>query len=189
MPTGRPLTPLTLSAEEKAKLDLLTRRPKTDQRTAQRSRIVLELRRRLKQHRRGGQARSDAPNRGPMAAAFSGRTTRRPGRCAALGPAPQAHRCQGRGSHHPHPGDPAQARHWTGAPALWPRPAASNKNAIVRICQRPPALPCGQRLRPLAISLRSIGAPLASSRICRSTSSSPPTPSSWKRCATSSVFT
>jgi len=24
------------------------------------------------------------------------------------------------------------------------------------ICQRPPALPCGQRLRPLAISLRSV---------------------------------
>jgi len=42
MPTGRPLPPLTLSAEEKAKLALLARRPKTDQRTAQRSRIVLD---------------------------------------------------------------------------------------------------------------------------------------------------
>ena len=42
MPTGRPLPPLTLSAQEKAKLALLARRPKTDQRTAQRSRIVLD---------------------------------------------------------------------------------------------------------------------------------------------------
>ncbi len=42
MPTGRPLPPLVLNAEEKAKLDLLARRPKTDQRTAQRACIVLD---------------------------------------------------------------------------------------------------------------------------------------------------
>lgn len=42
MPTGRPLPPLDLNAEEKAKLELLARRPKTDQRTALRSRIVLD---------------------------------------------------------------------------------------------------------------------------------------------------
>ena len=42
MPTGRPMKPLVLNAGEKAKLALLARRPKTDQRTAQRARIVLE---------------------------------------------------------------------------------------------------------------------------------------------------
>ena len=33
---------LVLSAEEKAKLELMARRPKTDQRAAQRARIVLD---------------------------------------------------------------------------------------------------------------------------------------------------
>lgn len=42
MSTGRPLHPLLLNAEEKAKLELMARRPKTDQRTAQRARIVLD---------------------------------------------------------------------------------------------------------------------------------------------------
>ena len=42
MPTGRPLPPLVLNAEEKTKLETMARRPKTDQRTAQRSRIVLD---------------------------------------------------------------------------------------------------------------------------------------------------
>ena len=36
------MKPLVLSAEEKAKLQLIARRPKTDQRTAQRARIVLD---------------------------------------------------------------------------------------------------------------------------------------------------
>ena len=42
MPIGRPLQPLVLSVEERAKLELMARRPKTDQRTAQRARIVLD---------------------------------------------------------------------------------------------------------------------------------------------------
>ena len=42
MPTGRPMKPLGLTAEAKAKLELMARRPKTDQRTAQRARIVLD---------------------------------------------------------------------------------------------------------------------------------------------------
>lgn len=42
MPTGRPIKPLILKADEKAKLEMMARRPKTDQRTAQRSRIVLD---------------------------------------------------------------------------------------------------------------------------------------------------
>ncbi len=42
MPTGRQLPPLVLNAEEKSKLEMMARRPKTDQRTAQRSRIVLD---------------------------------------------------------------------------------------------------------------------------------------------------
>jgi transposase len=42
MLTGRPMEPLVLNAEEKAKLELMARRPKTDQRTAQRARIVLD---------------------------------------------------------------------------------------------------------------------------------------------------
>jgi transposase len=42
MRTGRPKKELTLSAEEKAKLQLMARRPKTDQRTALRARIVLD---------------------------------------------------------------------------------------------------------------------------------------------------
>jgi transposase len=36
------MKPLVLGAEEKARLELMTRRPKTDQRTAQRARIVLD---------------------------------------------------------------------------------------------------------------------------------------------------
>ena len=36
------MKPLVLSAGEKAKLELMARRPKTDQRTAQRARIVMD---------------------------------------------------------------------------------------------------------------------------------------------------
>ena len=39
---GRPMKELVLLAEEQAKLELMVRRPKTDQRTAQRAHIVLE---------------------------------------------------------------------------------------------------------------------------------------------------
>ena len=42
MRTGRPLKPLTLQPEEQTKLEMMARRPKTDQRTAQRARIVLD---------------------------------------------------------------------------------------------------------------------------------------------------
>ena len=42
MSIGRPLKPLALEPEERAKLELMARRPKTDQRTAQRARIVLD---------------------------------------------------------------------------------------------------------------------------------------------------
>jgi hypothetical protein len=42
MSIGRPKKELVLDAEEKAKLQLMVRRPKTDQRTAQRARIVLD---------------------------------------------------------------------------------------------------------------------------------------------------
>lgn len=42
MRTGRPMKELVLQAEEKAKLELMVRRPKTDQRTAQRARIILD---------------------------------------------------------------------------------------------------------------------------------------------------
>ena len=42
MATGRPTKPLILGAEEQSKLELMARRPKTDQRTALRARIVLE---------------------------------------------------------------------------------------------------------------------------------------------------
>src|ERR1041385_5886410 len=41
MRTGRPTEPVILQAEEQAKLELMARRPKTDQRTALRARIVL----------------------------------------------------------------------------------------------------------------------------------------------------
>jgi transposase len=47
MRTGRPIQPLVLSDEDKAKLALMARRPKTDQRTAQRARIVLDCSRGL----------------------------------------------------------------------------------------------------------------------------------------------
>ncbi len=40
--TGRPTKPLILNEEERSKLELMARRPKTDQRTAQRARIVLD---------------------------------------------------------------------------------------------------------------------------------------------------
>ena len=40
--TGRPTKPLILGTEERSKLELMARRPKTDQRTALRARIVLE---------------------------------------------------------------------------------------------------------------------------------------------------
>ena len=42
MATGRPTKPLILGPEEQSKLELMARRPKTDQRTALRARIVLE---------------------------------------------------------------------------------------------------------------------------------------------------
>ena len=42
MSIGRPLKPLTLQPEERTQLELMARRPKTDQRTAQRARIVLD---------------------------------------------------------------------------------------------------------------------------------------------------
>ena len=41
MPTGRPTKPLNLTAEEKEKLTLLARRPKSSQAFAMRARIVL----------------------------------------------------------------------------------------------------------------------------------------------------
>jgi transposase len=41
MRTGRPIKPLEITEEDKAKLTMMARRPKTDQRTAQRARIVL----------------------------------------------------------------------------------------------------------------------------------------------------
>ena len=42
MATGRPTKPLIIGPEEQSKLELMARRPKTDQRTALRARIVLE---------------------------------------------------------------------------------------------------------------------------------------------------
>lgn len=42
MRTGRPTKPLMLEAAEKAKLELMARRPKSDQRTARRARIILD---------------------------------------------------------------------------------------------------------------------------------------------------
>ena len=42
MPIGRPMKPLHLNAPEKAKLEMMARGPKTDQRPAQRARIVLD---------------------------------------------------------------------------------------------------------------------------------------------------
>ncbi|MFW6161373.1 MAG: helix-turn-helix domain-containing protein, partial [Planctomycetota bacterium] len=41
MRTGRPKKPLELMADEREKLDMLARRPKTSQRMAQRAKIVL----------------------------------------------------------------------------------------------------------------------------------------------------
>jgi transposase len=41
MRTGRPIKPLFLAEEDRSKLEMMARRPKTDQRTAQRARIVL----------------------------------------------------------------------------------------------------------------------------------------------------
>lgn len=42
MRTGRPTKPLVLEAAEKTKLEMMARRPKTDQRTALRARIILD---------------------------------------------------------------------------------------------------------------------------------------------------
>ena len=42
MRTGRPKQVLTLNAEEQAKLEMMARRPKSDQRTALRAGIVLD---------------------------------------------------------------------------------------------------------------------------------------------------
>lgn len=47
MPMGRPLKELVLTSAEQSKLELMARRPKTDQRTAQRARIVLDCARGL----------------------------------------------------------------------------------------------------------------------------------------------
>ena len=42
MRTGRPIKPLSLTEDDKTKLEMIAPRPKTDQRTAQRARIVLD---------------------------------------------------------------------------------------------------------------------------------------------------
>ena len=41
MRTGRPIKPRALTEDDKSKLEMIARRPKTDQRTALRARIVL----------------------------------------------------------------------------------------------------------------------------------------------------
>lgn len=89
----------------------MARRPKTDQRTAQRARIVLDCASGLSQHRRGGQTFGDDPDRGQVAGTVPDGTFWSLGGRTPLGPAPQDHRPEGGRRDHPDAGDAPQERH------------------------------------------------------------------------------
>ena len=120
------------------------------------------LRRRTQQHRRGGQTRRDPSDGGQVAPALSGWTAGGLGRRPTLRPTPQAHRCQGRDGGHPDAGNPAQERHALEHPhhGRGQRPQPERHRAHLA------------RLR-------------TQTAFAGELSNSPPTPSSWKRCATS----
>lgn len=83
MRTGRPIKPLLLSQEEKAKLVTLAKRPKTDQRTALRARIVLGCAQGLSNQAVAAQLRVTAQTVGTWRERF------RQGRLNALGDLPR----------------------------------------------------------------------------------------------------
>lgn len=110
MRTGRPTKPLILEAAEKAKLELMARRPKTDQRTAQRARIILDCASGLNNTAVAAKREVTIQTVGKWRQRFL------EGRLAALGDAPRSGQPRkltdakvGRG-HHPYAGDAPQER-------------------------------------------------------------------------------
>lgn len=84
MRTGRPTKPLILTPEEEAKLELMARRPKTDQRTALRARIVLDCATGLSNTKVAAQRRVTIQTVGKWRQRFVD------GRLGALGDAPRS---------------------------------------------------------------------------------------------------
>jgi transposase len=84
MPMGRPLKELVLTSDERSKLELMARRPKTDQRTAQRARIVLDCAQ--------GLTNTAVAAKGGITLATAGKWRHRflDGRLGALGDAPRS---------------------------------------------------------------------------------------------------
>lgn len=84
MRTGRPTKPLTLEPEEHAKLTLMARRPKTDQRTALRARIVLDC--------ATGRSNTEVASKHRVTIQTAGKWRQRflDGRLGALGDAPRS---------------------------------------------------------------------------------------------------
>ena len=88
MITGRPKKALILTAEEKAKLELLARRPKADQRTAERAGIVLDCAAGLSNTAVATKRRVTIQTVGKWRQRFVEGRLEALSRCAAFGPAP-----------------------------------------------------------------------------------------------------
>ena len=91
MRTGRPKQELILTAEERAKLELMARRPKTDQRTAERARIVLDCAAGLSNTAVAAKRRVTLQTVGKWRQRFIEGRLEALSRCAAFRPAPHHH--------------------------------------------------------------------------------------------------
>jgi transposase len=98
MRTGRPKKELVLTAEEQAKLEMMTRRPKTDQRTALRAGIVLDRASAMSNTALARKRGVTLATVGKWRQRFIHQTPGRSRRRASLGAAAQDHRRQGRRS-------------------------------------------------------------------------------------------
>ena len=132
MSIGRPLKPLTLQPEERTQLELMARRPKTDPRTAQRARIVLDC--------AGGLSNSAVAAKRGVTIPTVGKWRERflAGRWGALGDAPRSGQPRtltdaqvAAVSTRPWETRPQNATHWSTRTLAEAR--GLNPNAIVRI--------------------------------------------------------
>ena len=146
---GRPMQALTLTDDERQTLQAWARRPKTAQRLALRSRIVLACGDGPGQRLRRRQARRQPRHRRQVAAAVPRRAPGRPLRRAQARCPSHDHRREGRGGHHQDAGDQAQERHPLEHPldGQGGRPVA-DRHLPRLACLRPQAAP-GRDLQAL----------------------------------------
>ena len=164
---GRPKAPLTLTDDERQKLQTWASRPKSTQRLATRARIVLACAEGLGQQGRRRPAPRQHRDRRQVARAASWRTASK-GWPTSPGPGPRARSPTPRSRRSsPGPWRRSPRTPPTGAPAAWPGPSGLSQTAVVRIWH--------------AFGLE---APPDARR-----SSSPPTRSSSRRSVTSSACT